>query len=163
MKSNSDKMKEMLTQHLRIAESHMKASSTDQHDFIVQSDLNPLNVLWDTDGTLTGIVDIESIGYTDRIEGLAWFLKWYTRVDGIGSEKISSPLASTFIDTYTAGSSFDYNEYKRLRSLLWLSGCMNWNFVKKTIEVIDTGDATLLFEHLENYKRRGDQLVGLIG
>ena len=42
-------------------------------EFIVQTDLNPLNVLWDSSEQIKGIVDFESISYVDRIEGLSFY------------------------------------------------------------------------------------------
>lgn len=77
----STEMGRTLNSYLYTAENHINLSKSDNLDFIVQSDLNPLNLLWSNKNRLEGIVDFESIGYTDRIEGLAWLFKWYSRID----------------------------------------------------------------------------------
>ena len=40
---------------------------------------------------------------------------------------------------YKAHNIVTSNDYKRLSSLLWLSGSLNWNFVKKTLSVMMHG------------------------
>lgn len=151
----------ILNSYLHIAENHI-ITSKPELDFIVQSDLNPLNMLWDNKNELAGIVDFESIGYTDRIEGLAWLIKWYSRIDGIGSTQMSPDLAKTLFDSYMFEKAFSFKEKDRLHSLLWLSGCMNWNFVKKTIEIIDLQDETTLKQHISFYIKRGEKLKSLL-
>ncbi|MBL1705432.1 aminoglycoside phosphotransferase family protein, partial [Klebsiella pneumoniae] len=89
--------------------------------FIVQTDLNPLNVLWDSSEQVKGIVDFESIGYVDRIEGLAFLLKWYSRTEGIHSHEVSSSVAIAFLEGYKAHNVVTSNDYKRISSLIWLS------------------------------------------
>ena len=134
--------------YLSQAETHIATAGSTNLEFIVQSDLNPLNLLCDNQGRLIGIVDIESIVYTDRIEGLAWLLKWYSRPDGIQSKKFSPPLAQTFLAAYRSGQVFPSEEKNRLQSLLWLSSCLNWNFVKKTLELLEISDEEGLKQHL---------------
>ena len=53
---------------------------------------------------------------------------------------------------YTVHNIVTPNDYKRLSSLLWLSGSLNWNFVKKTLSVLE--DARQLEEHLKVYRVR---------
>ncbi|MEK1830292.1 phosphotransferase [Priestia megaterium] len=66
----------------------------------MQSDLNPLNILWDETDSITGIIDFEHIGYTDRIEGIAWLIKWYSRTQGIGNNEVSPRLAQSLLKGY---------------------------------------------------------------
>ncbi|XZF74189.1 phosphotransferase [Bacillus sp. AL-1R] len=62
--------KSLLNEYLEMAKLHLKNAETDQFDFIIQSDLNPLNIIWNHDAsTIKGIIDFESITYVDRIEG----------------------------------------------------------------------------------------------
>ena len=68
-----------LREYINLATYHIECAYTSNLQFIVQTDLNPLNVLWDSSQCVKGIVDFESIGYVDRIEGLAFLIKWYFR------------------------------------------------------------------------------------
>ena len=61
-----------LREYINLATYHIECAYTSNLQFIVQTDLNPLNVLWDSSQCVKGIVDFESIGYVDRIEGLAF-------------------------------------------------------------------------------------------
>ncbi|MCR8848519.1 phosphotransferase [Rossellomorea sp. SC111] len=158
----SDVINELVGSYLIKAEAYIAAAKSDTFEFIVQSDLNPLNLLWDDQCRLRGIVDIESIEYTDRMEGLAWLLKWYSRSDGIESSHFSPFLAKTFLAAYRVDQVFSSEEINRLQSLLWLSGCLNWNFVKRTLELMDIGDEETLKHHLGHYEERGEKLVSLV-
>ena len=149
-----------LREYIDLAKAHINCAHTSDLQFIVQTDLNPLNVLWDSSQCVKGIVDFESIGYVDRIEGLAFLIKWYSRIEGIQSHTVCSSVASSFLEGYKAHNILASNDYKRLSSLLWLSGSLNWNFVKKTLRVLD--DARGLEEHLKVYKIRGERLSLLL-
>ncbi|GAB6438543.1 MULTISPECIES: phosphotransferase enzyme family protein [Bacillus] len=149
-----------LREYIDLAKYHIKCAYTSELEFIVQTDLNPLNVLWDSNQQVKGIVDFESIGYVDRMEGLAFLLKWYSRTEGIQSHEVSSSVASAFLEGYKAHNILTLNDYERLSSLLWLSGSLNWNFVKKTLSVIS--DERELEEHLEVYRVRGERLSSLL-
>ncbi|HDR3492288.1 phosphotransferase enzyme family protein [Bacillus wiedmannii] len=147
-------------EYINLAKYHIECAYTSELEFIVQTDLNPLNVLWDSNQQVKGIVDFESIGYVDRIEGLAFLIKWYSRTEGIQSHEVCSSVASSFLEGYKASNIVTSNDYKRLSSLLWLSGSLNWNFVKKTLSVIS--DERQLEEHLEVYRVRGERLSSLL-
>ncbi|MCU5583975.1 phosphotransferase [Bacillus toyonensis] len=149
-----------LREYINLAKYHIEYAYTSELEFIVQTDLNPLNVLWDSSQQIKGIVDFESIGYVDRIEGLAFLIKWYSRTEGIQSHEVSPSVASAFLEGYKAHNILTLNDYKRLSSLLWLSGSLNWNFVKKTLSVIS--DERELEEHLEVYRVRGERLSSLL-
>jgi Ser/Thr protein kinase RdoA (MazF antagonist) len=152
----------MVENYLETTEHHIEKAKTNQFDFIVQSDLNPLNVIWDENKEIIGIVDFESIGYSDRIEGLAWLIKWYSRTNGIDSTEMSPIVADAFIKGYKMHDFLDANDMFRLSSLIWLSGCMNWNFVRSTIKIIETNNDEQLKNHLAAYKQRGKELLALI-
>ena len=149
-----------LREYIDLATYHIECAYTSELEFIVQTDLNPLNVLWESSQKVKGIVDVESIGYVDRIEGLAFLLKWYSRTEGIQSHEVSPSVARAFLEGYGAHNIVTSNDYKRLSSLLWLSGSLNWNFVKKTLSVIS--DKRKLEEHLEVYRVRGERLSSLL-
>ncbi len=149
-----------LREYINLATYHIDCAYTSNLQFIVQTDLNPLNVLWDSSQCVKGIVDFESIGYVDRIEGLAFLIKWYSRTEGIQSHEVCSSVASSFLEGYTVHNIVTPNDYKRLSSLLWLSGSLNWNFVKKTLSVLE--DARQLEEHLKVYRVRGERLSSLL-
>ncbi|PGD12010.1 hypothetical protein COM34_01295 [Bacillus wiedmannii] len=146
--------------YIELAKYHIECAHTSDLEFIVQTDLNPLNVIWDSNQCVKGIVDFESIGYVDRIEGLAFLLKWYSRTEGIESHVVCSEIARAFLGGYKARNILTSNDYKRLSSLLWLSGSLNWNFVKKTLLVIS--DERELEKHLEVYRVRGERLSSLL-
>lgn len=149
-----------LREYINLATYHIECAYTSELEFIVQTDLNPLNVLWDSSQQVKGIVDFESIGYVDRIEGLSFLIKWYSRTEGIHSHEVCSNIAGAFLEGYRAHNIVRSNDYKRLSSLLWLSGSLNWNFVKKTLNVIS--DERELEEHLEVYRVRGERLSSLL-
>ncbi|GLV64711.1 hypothetical protein Bmyc01_33810 [Bacillus mycoides] len=149
-----------LREYIDLAKYHIECAHTSDLEFIVQTDLNPLNVLWDSSQQVKGIVDFESISYVDRIEGLAFLIKWYSRTKGIHSHEVCARVASSFLEGYKANNILTLNDYKRLSSLLWLSGSLNWNFVKKTLSIIS--DERELEEHLEAYRVRGKKLSSLL-
>ncbi|MBJ7937941.1 phosphotransferase [Bacillus cereus] len=146
--------------YIELAKCHIECVYTNDLEFIVQTDLNPLNVLWGLSQKVKGIVDFESISYVDRVEGLAFLIKWYSRTEGIHSHEVCSSVASSFLEGYKANNILTSNNYKRLSSLLWLSGSLNWNFVKKTLNVLE--DAGQLEEHFEVYRVRGERLSSLL-
>ncbi|KXY46930.1 phosphotransferase enzyme family protein [Bacillus mycoides] len=149
-----------LRRYMKLAKYHIECAHTSDLEFIVQTDLNPLNVIWDSNQCVKGIIDFESIGYVDRIEGLAFLIKWYARTEGIQSHKVCSKVARAFLEGYKASNILNSNAYKRLSSLLWLSGSLNWNFVKKTMRLL--GNESELVEHLRAYKIRGENLSVLV-
>lgn len=148
-----------LREYIDLAKYHIDCAYTSELEFIVQTDLNPLNVLWGSSQQVKGIVDFESISYVDRIEGLAFLIKWYSRTKGIQSHKVCPEVARAFLEGYKANNILTSNDYKRLSSLLWLSGSLNWNFVKKTMSLL--GDGRELEEHLKVYRVRGERLSSL--
>lgn len=93
---------ELLITYFNEARHHKEKAKTESFDYIVQSDLNPLNILWNEDEEIIGVVDFESITYTDRVEGLAWLVKWYVRTHGIGSHEMSPTLAKSVLRGYGA-------------------------------------------------------------
>ncbi|MGN4447632.1 phosphotransferase enzyme family protein [Bacillus cereus group sp. MYBK79-1] len=149
-----------LQRYMDLAKYHLECAHTNGLEFIVQTDLNPLNVIWNSDRCVKGIIDFESIGYVDRIEGLAFLIKWYSRTEGIESHEVCPKVARAFLEGYKASNILTSNEYERLSSLLWLSGSLNWNFVKKTMSLL--GDERKVEEHLRVYKRRGERLSSLL-
>lgn len=153
---------ELLQNYLSLIEYHIQKAKTDSLEFIVQSDLNNLNILWDRNGEVIGIVDFESITYTDRVEGLAWLIKWYSRPYGVGSHEMSPALAKAVLRGYDAKAILNQSELSRLPSLLWLSGCLNWNFMDKTIDLLKNKEEIRLVEHLTKYLKRGEKLLSLI-
>ncbi|OJE42510.1 hypothetical protein BAQ49_11780 [Bacillus proteolyticus] len=149
-----------LREYIDLAKYHIEYAHTSDLEFIVQTDLNPLNVLWDSSQQVKGFVDFESISYVDRIEGLAFLIKWYSRTKGIHSHEVCARVASSFLEGYKANNILTLNDYKRLSSLLWLSGSLNWNFVKKTLSIIS--DERELEKHLEAYRVRGEKISSLL-
>jgi Ser/Thr protein kinase RdoA (MazF antagonist) len=162
LKDISMENKYLLDRYLIIAREHIESAQSEHMDYIIQSDLNPLNILWDREINVAGIVDFESIGYGDRIEGLAWLVKWYSRIDCINTKDFSAKLAEAFLKGYQA-EDFLLNEthYRRLASLIWLSGCMNWNFVKD-ITSINLNNNDQLKAYINLYIKRGQQLLTLV-
>lgn len=153
---------ELLQNYIYLVEYHIEIAKSESLEFIVQSDLNNLNILWDSIGEIIGIVDFESITYTDRVEGLAWLIKWYSRPQGIGSHEMSPALGKAVLRGYEAKEILNQSDFSRLPSLLWLSGCLNWNFTAQTINLIKNNEDLLLKEHLTKYLKRGEKLVSLI-
>jgi len=149
-----------LREYIDLAKYHIESAHTNDLEYIVQTDLNPLNVLWDSNQCVKGIIDFESIGYVNRIEGLAFLIKWYSRTKGIESHVVCSEVARVFLEGYKASNILTSNDYERLSSLLWLSVSLNWNFVKKTMSLL--GDESALVEHLRVYTIRGENLSVLV-
>lgn len=152
----------MVDEYLETTEYHIENARTKHFDFIIQSDLNPLNIIWDKNKKIKGIVDFESIGYSDRTEGLAWLIKWYSRTNGIASTEMSPTVANAFINGYKINDFLCENDIDRLSSLIWLSGCINWNFVRNTIKILETNNEEILRKHFDAYKQRGEKLLKLI-
>ncbi|KIL47953.1 phosphotransferase enzyme family protein [Jeotgalibacillus campisalis] len=155
----------ILHTYLQTAEHHIERSAASNFDFIMQSDLNPLNILWDERDAITGIIDFEHISYTDRIEGLAWLIKWYSRPDGIGSNVGSPKLAQCLLKGYGPEEFLNKENLVRLQSLVWLSGCMNWGFTAKTLDLVKEYDGRGQMElngHLVKYQERGEKLKSLV-
>ena len=50
-----------LREYIKLATYNIECAYTSELKFIVQTDLNPLNVLWDSSEQVKGIVDVESI------------------------------------------------------------------------------------------------------
>ncbi|WP_129691000.1 hypothetical protein [Gottfriedia acidiceleris] len=50
---------------------------------------------------------------------------------------------------------------ERLSSLLWLTGCINWNFFNTTYGLIKTNENNLN-KHLDYYLQRGKKLEALL-
>jgi Ser/Thr protein kinase RdoA (MazF antagonist) len=153
--------RDLIQQYLHLASHHLEKAKTDSLDYIIQSDLNPLNILWNDKEEIIGVVDFESISYTDRIEGLAWLIKWYSRIGGTKSNEMSPALASAFLRGY-GEEILSIDDLVRLPSLLWLSGCLNWNFTAKMIELLKGQEEGFIFEFLNQYLRRGKALTGLM-
>ncbi|WP_144611916.1 phosphotransferase enzyme family protein [Bacillus cereus] len=146
--------------YIDLAKYHIECAHTSDLEFIVQTDLNPLNVIWNSNQSVKGIIDFESIAYVDRIEGLAFLIKWYSRTEGIESHVVCPKVAKAFLEGYGASNILTSNDYERLSSLLWLSGSLNWNFVKKTTSLL--GEENELVKHLRVYKIRGENLSVLV-
>jgi len=129
--------------------------------------LNSLNILWDSDQHIVGIVDHEHIGATDRVQDLAWLIKWYARTEGIDSHDVSGRLAKSLLTHYNSPTVLVPKEDPRLDSLLWLSGCMNLHFVERTKQLaFDAENNPAGYDqfqlHLQTYRLRGERLVGLL-
>lgn len=154
--------KTLLLDYLELAEKYIRIARSEKMDYMIQTDLNPQNVLWDENKNIIGIVDFESIGYNDRIEGLAWLIKWYSRTEGINSSNMSPEAAKALLNGYRAFEFIEQYDYDRLTSLLWLSGCMNWNFVKETNSILESSTHEKLVDHLSAYKIRGEKLISLV-
>ncbi|WP_088069081.1 phosphotransferase [Gottfriedia luciferensis] len=153
--------KSFLKEYLELTKMHICNARTEQFEFIIQSDLNPLNILWNEDLTLKGIIDFESITYGDRIEGLAWLIKWYARTNDLNAMEVSKSLADKFLTKYNNVFQIDNQQLGRLASLVWLSGCINWKFLNTTSKLLNLNDARLK-NHLDFYLMRGKCLKSLI-
>ncbi|HDR7517977.1 phosphotransferase [Bacillus mobilis] len=99
--------------YIDLAKSHIECAHKSNLECIVQTDLNPLNVLWNSNQCVIGIVDFESIGYVDRMEGLAFLLKWYSRTEGIESHVVCSKIARAFLEGYGANNILNSNDYRQ--------------------------------------------------
>lgn len=160
--NSSQPIPSILQEYINVSSYHLEKAKSDSLEYIIQSDLNPLNILWSDKENIIGIVDFESITYTDRVEGLAWLIKWYSSTKGIGFSEMSSSLAQTVLRGYGANELLSTSDFKRLPSLLWLSGCLNWNFTAKTIELLHRNEDDFLTKHLKSYFNRGEALTSLV-
>ncbi|WP_179193686.1 phosphotransferase, partial [Bacillus sp. S1-R5C1-FB] len=86
-----------LREYINLATYHIDCAYTSALDFIVQTDLNPLNVLWDSSEQEKGIIDFESIGYDARIEGLAFVITCYSRTERIESHEVNPSVHTHFL------------------------------------------------------------------
>lgn len=155
-----------LSAYLADARKRIEHAFQSSREYIMQSDLNPLNILWDDRGKIVGIIDCEHIGYTERVEGLAWLIKWYSRTEGLSSHEVSAELAASLLSGYGAEDCLRREDWERLPSLLWLTGCLNWGFVRKTLHLLNqSSQASMRREldaHLAKYWERGEKLSALI-
>jgi Ser/Thr protein kinase RdoA (MazF antagonist) len=163
----SPKNRRLLTSYLELTQKYIDSANhvqVRQELKIITSDLNSLNVLWDKQERIVGVVDHEHISYSDRVQDLAWLIKWYSRTDGIESHNVASTLASALLKGYEAQAILKAEDYDRLTALLWLSGCFNYNFIRTTIDILDrpTEENERLEEHLSRYLERGKLLIGLV-
>lgn len=153
-----------LTQyHLDTAQHHQSPSIQP----VISTDLNSLNVLWDSDQQIVGIVDHEHIGATDRVQDLAWLIKWYARTEGIDSHDVSGCFAKSLLAHYNSPTMLVPEEDPRLAALLWLSGCFNLHFVVRTKHLLqEAGQHPEQYNplqlHLQTYRLRGERLSGLL-
>ncbi|MGM1019733.1 MAG: hypothetical protein ACQEXV_04110 [Bacillota bacterium] len=98
---------------------HKDKAKTDCYEYIIQSYinlLNLLNILWNKAGEIIGVVDFESITYTERVEGLAWIVKWYARTHGITSHEMSPILVKAVLRGYDAEELLSQRDFERLPS-----------------------------------------------
>lgn len=154
-----------LSNYLDLVQFHIyQAQRTSKNDVlpVLSTDFNALNILWKNDH-IVGIVDHEHIGYSDRIQDLAWILKWYARNEGIHSFSVCHELAQTILENYDM-KCFNHDDFVRLESLLWLSGCFNFHFVQHTLTLLSDSIVSNeeLSNHLERYRQRGDALLSLL-
>jgi Ser/Thr protein kinase RdoA (MazF antagonist) len=158
----TDVNQSLLHEYIILAKEKIDCAYTSKLEYIMQSDLNPLNILWDDEENIIGIIDFEHIGYIDRIEGLAWLIKWYSRTKGIESHDVSPELTESLLLGYNAKDFLRQEERTRLSSLLWITGCLNWGFVNKTIKILENEDQNHLVGHLAIFRDRGLKLSSLI-
>ncbi|GIP36983.1 hypothetical protein J31TS4_02630 [Paenibacillus sp. J31TS4] len=89
-------------------------------------------------------------------------VKWYARTHGIASHEMSPIVAKSVLQGYGADEILTPKDLDRLPSLLWLTGCLNWNFTSKTMEFIKNKEDALLENHLNKYLKRGEVLLSLL-
>lgn len=75
---------------------------------------------------------------------------------------MSPIVANTFMNGYKINDFLCENDIDRLSSLIWLSGCINWNFVRNTIYMLENHNEEILRKHFDAYKQRGEKLLKLI-
>lgn len=168
--SMPESVRDSFQDYLSLAQQHIDVARHRNHSFtqpVISTDLNSLNVLWDTTQQIVGIVDHEHIGATDRVQDLAWLIKWYTRTEGIDSHEVSGHLAKTVLAHYNSPTVLVPDEDPRLAALLWLSGCFNLHFVEQTTHLLqEAGQHSEQYNplqlHLETYRLRGERLTGLL-
>ena len=163
VRNSLQKYLNLAQQHLNTAQHHQSPSVQP----VISTDLNSLNVLWDSDQQIVGIVDHEHIGATDRVQDLAWLIKWYARTEGINSHDVSGRFAKTLLDHYNSPTVLVPEDDPRLAALLWLSGCMNLHFVERTKQLaFDAENNPTGYDqfqlHLQTYRARGEQLSRLL-
>ncbi len=159
-----------LQEYMNLAQQHLDTAQHHQSPSIqpvISTDLNSLNVLWDSDQQIVGIVDHEHIGATDRVQDLAWLIKWYARTEGIDSHDVSGRLAKTLLAHYNSPTVLVSQDDTRLAALLWLSGCFNLHFIERTKQLAFDAENNppgydQLQLHLQTYRARGEQLSGLL-
>lgn len=163
-------VRNFLQEYLNLAQFHLdtarhhKSSSLQP---VISTDLNSLNILWNQDQQIVGIVDHEHIGATDRVQDLAWLIKWYARTESIESHTVSGRLAKILLAHYNSPTMLVPEEDPRLASLLWLSGCFNLHFVERTKQLAfdaenNPGGYEQFLRHLQTYRLRGERLSGLL-
>ncbi|OIN65557.1 hypothetical protein BLD48_15520 [Exiguobacterium sp. KRL4] len=134
---------------------------------VISTDLNSLNILWNHNQQIVGIVDHEHIGATDRVQDLAWLIKWYARTESIESHDVSGRLAKSLLTHYNSPTMLVPEDDPRLASLLWLSGCFNLHFIERTKHLLQEVEQypeqyNQLQLHLQTYRLRGERLTGLL-
>lgn len=155
--------KELLDFYITKVESNIdiiQRVTNSSKNIIIQSDLNPMNILWDESNSIVGVVDFEHFCYSHRIHNYAWLLKWYSRTQGVGSHDADPILAKMIGSAYRFEEVFTKEEIKCLPFILWMTGCFNWNFIAKTKAILlsEKKNDDLLI-HLNNYLKRGESLV----
>ena len=159
-----------LQEYLSLAQQHLDTARHQQSSSlqpVISTDLNSLNILWNQDQQVVGIVDHEHIGATDRVQDLAWLIKWYARTESIESHTVSGRLAKTLLTHYNSPTMLVPEKDPRLASLLWLSGCFNLHFVERTKQLAFDADNIpggyeQFLRHLQTYRLRGERLSGLL-
>ncbi|MCK2157339.1 aminoglycoside phosphotransferase family protein [Exiguobacterium sp. 17-1] len=159
-----------LQEYLNLAQYHLDTAKYHQSPSfqpVISTDLNSLNILWNQNQQIIGIVDHEHIGATDRVQDLAWLIKWYARTEGIGSHDVSGRLAKSLLTHYNSPTVLVSQDDPRLAALLWLSGCFNLHFVERTKQLaFDAENNPIGYDqfrlHLQTYRLRGERLVGLL-
>lgn len=159
-----------LQEYLNLAQYHLDTAQHHQSPSfqpVISTDLNSLNILWSQDQQIIGIVDHEHIGATDRVQDLAWLIKWYARTEGIGSHDVSGRLAKTLLAHYNSPTVLVSQDDPRLAALLWLSGCFNLHFIERTKQLtFDAENNPVGYDqfqlHLQTYRARGEQLSVLL-
>lgn len=158
------KVRKRLNAYIAHAKEQIRSGHRDPSEsdlLVMTSDLNSVNVLWEeTSRTINGIIDFEHLSLSDRVQDLTWLIKWYSRTEGMHSHKVSNQLAQALMYGYRAHELLTDDDYARFPALLWLSGCLNWNFVQKTVKLIQN-DSDKLVDHLDRFVERGKLLTGL--
>ncbi|WP_214720951.1 aminoglycoside phosphotransferase family protein [Exiguobacterium sp. s192] len=163
-------LRNSLQEYLSLAQQHLDTARHHQSSSlhpVISTDLNSLNILWNQDQQIVGIVDHEHIGATDRVQDLAWLIKWYARTESIESHTVSGRLAKILLAHYNSPTMLVPEKDPRLAALLWLSGCFNLHFVVRTKHLLqEAGQHTEQYNplqlHLQTYRLRGERLSGLL-
>jgi aminoglycoside phosphotransferase len=120
---------------------------------VVHGDLNFPNIFWSGD-SVTGIVDFDQIGVSDRVEELAWATKWWSRPRGIAERFHDSALARDVL----AGYDDSRVDQEVLSAVMWLSGCLNANSVRHVLQA----SADVRPAVLAALRERADTLAALL-